>query len=46
MNLTIYQLYTKFKRVEVVSKYDIDISSILAGAKDIKVKHWSTKISD
>lgn len=46
MNLTIYQLYTKFKRVEVVSKYDIDISSILAGVKDVKVKHWSTKISD
>lgn len=44
MELTIYQIYTKFKRLEVVSKYDVDIQSILAGAKDIKLKHWSTRI--
>lgn len=46
LSLTIYQVYTKFKRLEIVNKYDIDIQSMLAGAKDIKLKHWSTKIKD
>ena len=46
IKLTIYQVYTKFKRLEIVNKYDIDIQSMLAGAKDIKLKHWSTKIKD
>lgn len=44
INLTVYQIYTKFKRLEAISQYDLNIQSILAGAKDIKLKHWSTKI--
>lgn len=44
MDLTVYQIYTKFKRLEMISQYDLNIQSILAGAKDIKLKHWSTKI--
>lgn len=43
MDLTIYQVYSKFKRMEVIDQYDINIKSILAGAKDIKLKHWSSK---
>jgi hypothetical protein len=42
--LTVYQVYSKFKRMEIIDRYDIDIKSILAGAKDIKLRHWSSKI--
>jgi hypothetical protein len=43
MDLTVFQVYSKFKRMEVIDQYDISIKSILAGAKDIKLKHWSSK---
>lgn len=43
MNLTIYQVYTKFKRLEIIDQYNISIKSILAGAQDINLKHWSVK---
>lgn len=44
MDLTIYQVYSKFKRMEMIDQYDISIKSILAGASDIKLRHWSTKM--
>lgn len=44
LDLTIYQVYRKFKRMQLIDQYDISIKSILAGAKDVKLKHWSTKI--
>lgn len=43
LDLTIYQVYRKFKRLEVIEQYDISIKSILAGAKDVKLRHWSSK---
>lgn len=43
-NLTLFQLYDEFKRLELIEQYDIGIKSMLAGAKDVKLKHWSTKI--
>lgn len=43
LDLTVYQVYRKFKRLELIEQYDISIKSILAGAKDIKIKHWSSK---
>jgi hypothetical protein len=43
LDLTIYQVYRKFKRLEIIDQYDISIKSILAGGKDIKLKHWSSK---
>lgn len=43
LNLTVYQVYRKFKRMEIIDQYDISIKSILAGAKDVKLKHWSSK---
>ncbi|EJW14021.1 hypothetical protein M5X00_29565 [Paenibacillus alvei] len=43
LDLTVYQVYRKFKRMEIIDQYDISIKSILAGAKDIKIKHWSSK---
>ena len=44
LDLTLYQLYDEFKRLELIEQYDIGIQSMLAGAKDVKLKHWSTKI--
>jgi hypothetical protein len=43
LHLSIYQVYRKFKRLEIIEQYDISIKSILAGAKNIKLKHWSSK---
>lgn len=43
-DLTIYQVYSKFKRLELIDQYDINIKSILAGAQDVKIKHWSSKL--
>jgi hypothetical protein len=44
LDLTIYQFYVKFKRLDIIDQYDISIKSLLAGAKDIKLNHWSSKI--
>ncbi|MCR8994651.1 hypothetical protein [Brevibacillus laterosporus] len=43
LDLTIYQVYRKFKRMQIIDQYDISIKSTLAGAKDIKIRHWSSK---
>lgn len=43
-DLTLYQLYDEFKRLELIEQYNIAIKSMLAGAKDVKLKHWSTKL--
>lgn len=43
MELTIYQVYRKFKRMEIIEQYDISIKSILAGAQNVKLKHWSSR---
>lgn len=43
VELTIYQVYSKFKRLEVIDQYDISIKSMLAGAQNIKLNHWSNK---
>lgn len=43
LDLTVYQVYRKFKRMQIIDQYDISIKSILAGAKDVKITHWSSK---
>lgn len=43
-DLTIYQLYDEFKRLELIDNYDISIKSMLAGASNVQLKHWSSKI--
>jgi hypothetical protein len=43
LDLTVYQVYRKFKRLEIIDQYDVSIKSILAGAKDVKINHWSSK---
>lgn len=43
-NLTVYQLYSKYKRIEMIDQYEVGIKSALAGASDVKIKHWTGKI--
>lgn len=42
-DLTLFQLYDEFNRLELIDQYDIGIKSMLAGAKNVKLKHWSSK---
>lgn len=41
-DLTIYQLYEAFERVQAKDKYDKEYAAILAGAdpKKVKLKNW------
>lgn len=43
-NLTLYQLYNQFHRLNYIDEYMINIQSMLAGASNIKLEHWSRKI--
>jgi len=45
--LTVYQTLDQFKRLNRIDKFDIDIQSLLHGAKkeDIKLENWFTKIN-
>lgn len=45
-DMTIYQLYDEYKRLEAISGYEISIKAMMAGAKIDKLKHWSSKIDD
>jgi len=45
-NLTVYQTIDQFKRLNMIEKFEIDIQSLLHGAKseDIKLENWFNKI--
>ena len=45
--LTIYQTLDQFKRLNKIDKFDIDIQSLLHGAKqeDIKLENWFSKVN-
>lgn len=42
--LTIYQLVDKFKRLTNIDEYQTNIQALMNGAKDIQLKHYSSKI--
>lgn len=42
--LTLYQLYEKYSRLEVIESYDFSLKAMMAGAKDVDLKHWSSKL--
>jgi hypothetical protein len=42
-DLTLYQLYDEYTRLELIDNYDISIKAIMAGADKIELKHWSSK---
>jgi hypothetical protein len=43
LEMTVYQVYSKFKRLEIIDNYEVSIKSILAGAQNVKIKHWSSR---
>lgn len=44
-DLTLYQLYDEYARLEIIDNYDFSIRAMMAGAKDVKLEHWSKKIA-
>lgn len=44
LNMTMYQIYLKFKRLDIIEQYDLSVKSMLAGASNVKLEHWSKKI--
>lgn len=45
-DLTIYQLYDEFKRLEMITGYDTSILAMLNGAEIKDLKHWSSRIEE
>lgn len=45
-DLTIYQLYDEFKRLELISGYETSILAMLNGADIKDLKHWANKMED
>lgn len=45
-DLTIYQLYDEFKRLEMINGYETSILAMLNGADIRDLKHWANKIED
>lgn len=43
-DFTIYQLYDEYARLELIDNYDFGIRAMMAGAKDVELKHWSSKL--
>lgn len=42
--LTLYQLYQKYHRLELLDNYDFSVKAMMAGAEEIDLKHWSSKL--
>lgn len=45
-DLTVYQLYDHFQRLEMVDGYGISMNAMMHGADIKNVKHWSSKMKD
>ncbi|MGV4321317.1 hypothetical protein [Bacillus mojavensis] len=43
-DLTLYQLYDEYARLELIDNYDFSIRAMMAGAERIELKHWSSKL--
>lgn len=43
-DLTVYQLYDEYKRLEAISSYETNIIAMVHGAKVDNLKHWSSKL--
>ncbi|AYP68254.1 hypothetical protein PQE75_gp225 [Bacillus phage vB_BcoS-136] len=42
--LTLYQLYDEYARLELIDNYDLSIKAMMAGAEKVDLKHWSSKL--
>ncbi|UGO46276.1 hypothetical protein PQE74_gp193 [Bacillus phage vB_BanS_Chewbecca] len=43
-DLTLYQLYDEYARLELIDNYDFSVKAIMAGAEKVDLKHWSSKL--
>lgn len=41
---TLYQFYDEYARLETIDGYEFSVKAILAGAKDVEIKHWSSRV--
>lgn len=44
--LTIYELYDEFSRLRMIDDFEISIKAQMAGASNIDIKHWSSKVNN
>ena len=44
LNYTMFQIYDEYKRLIHIDQYDTNIMALMQGAKNVKLKHWSSKI--
>lgn len=42
--LTVYQMYDEFRRLDLIDNYHLSTKAMMAGAKNINLKHWTSKI--
>ena len=42
--LTLFQLYDEYARLELIDNYDFSIKAMMAGAEKIELKHWSSRL--
>jgi hypothetical protein len=45
-DLTVYQMYDEFRRLDLIDNYGVAVQAMMQGAKNIDLKHWTTKISE
>jgi len=41
-DLTVYQLYDEYKRLQMIDEFEMNFGALLQGAKDVEMKHWSS----
>lgn len=46
--MTIYQVYDQYKRLNKIDEYEISLNSLMHGAakEDVQLSHWSSKIDE
>lgn len=43
-DLTLYQLYDEYSRLEIIDNYNFSLKAMMAGAENVELNHWSSKI--
>lgn len=43
-NLTLFQLYDEYTRLEIIDSYKFSIQAMMAGAENVQITHWSSRI--
>ncbi|UUV46968.1 hypothetical protein [Bacillus phage vB_BanS-Thrax5] len=43
-DLTLYQMYDEYGRLELIDNYNVSVRAIMAGAEKVDLKHWSSKL--